>query len=176
MKLKYLLIVAFALLSTTTATTVCQAQKKKVPVKKSAAVQKGMLSIEAGIVFTGGNTQPVARQQFYLLDENAEVILKDFWGDSVSIASITMDLNMPAFQTNGVQKSMQAIKPHVVSSVTTDFSGKAKFPAVKPGKYYLFGFTKAGKSALVWNLESVIKAGANEIILDNNNAARVSNR
>lgn len=175
MKIKYLLIILLALLSTALP-TVCQAQKRKIPAKKTAVVQKGILSIEAGIVFTGGNVQPVARREFYLLDEDVAVILKDFWGDSVSIESITMDLNFPAFQTNGVQKTLQAVKPHIVASSTTDFQGKAKFPAVKIGKYYLFGFTKAGKSAIVWNLKSVIKAGANEIILDNNNAARVSNR
>jgi hypothetical protein len=176
MKLRYLLILLLIFVFSTVMPTICRAQKKRSSVKKSAVVQKGYLSIEVGIVFTGGNVQPVARQQFYLLDEDEEVILKDFWGDSVSINSITMDLNFPALQTNGVQKTPQAIKPHVIASITTDFSGKAKFLTVKPGKYYLFGFTKAGKSAIVWNLESIIKADTNEIILDNNNAARVSNR
>lgn len=69
-----------------------------------------------------------------------------------------------------IGKALSAVKPHVLYSTTSDFQGKAKFENLKPGKYYLFGYSKLGNSAAVWNIETVIKDGENKITLDNGNA------
>ncbi|MDQ3219604.1 MAG: hypothetical protein M3Q26_02505 [Acidobacteriota bacterium] len=62
------------------------------------------------------------------------------------------------------------MKPHIVQSVTTDFSGKAKFAAVAAGTYYLMGFGSTPRGFVIWNLKVALKAGETPIILDQNNA------
>lgn len=175
MKLKQVFLIVFTLLFAFSLSAECFAQKKRPATsRKPVTSQKGSLSVEAGIVFTSGDIKPAARVDLFLLDADVETILSDTYGESASLKSITLDLNYPIFETNGVQKALAAIKPHIVASATTDFQGKAKFPSVKAGSYYLFGFTKAGKSAVVWNYGITIKSGTNSIILDNKNAALIS--
>jgi hypothetical protein len=164
-----ILIAVITVIITLSAAAVSNAQKRKVPKAKKAAVsQKGNLSIEAGIIFDSGQVNPVARAGFYLLNADAEEV--------IHLKDITLDLNFPIFESGGVSRAITAIEPHIISLATTNFQGKALFQPVKTGNYYLFGFTKAGKSAVVWNLQISIKSGTNSIILDNNNAALVSDR
>jgi hypothetical protein len=178
MKAKKILIAAITVTFALSAATVSNAQKKrKVPKAKKAAVsQKGNLSIEAGIIFDSGQVNPVARAEFYLLKASAEEVIQASSNGQTALENITLDLNFPIFKSGGVSRAMTAIEPYIVSSIITSFQGKATFQPVKTGNYYLFGFTKAGKSAVVWNLQIPIKGGTNSIILDNNNAALVSDR
>jgi hypothetical protein len=64
----------------------------------------------------------------------------------------------------------KALKEHTVQIVTTDFSGKATFNDIKPGSYYIFGRTQTRGGFAVWNLFVEIRAGANSVFLDQNNA------
>lgn len=177
MKSKKLLTTFIALIITLSLANGSNAQRRKVQTTKRAVVnQKGSLSIEVGLVFTSGDVKPVARAEFYLLNADTENILKKNYGNSTDLGIIATDINYPIFETRGVQKTLTAIKPHIVSFAITDFQGKAKFSSLKTGNYYLFGFAKAGKSAVVWNLQTVIKSGTYSIILDNNNAALLSKR
>ncbi len=132
MKVKKLLITLIALIIALSLAIISNAQKRKVQTtKKTFVSQKGNLSIEVGLVFTTGDVKPVARVEFYLLDTNAEDILKEADGESKDLRSITLDLNYPIFETGGIQKTKTIIKPHIVSSATTDFQEKAKFPAIQ---------------------------------------------
>jgi hypothetical protein len=176
MKAKNVLIAVITVIIMLSA-AVSNAQKRKVPKAKKAAVsQKGNLSIEAGIIFDSGRVNPVARAEFYLLNASAEEVIQGSSNGQTALENITLDLNFPIFKSGGVSRAMTAIEPYIVSSTITSFQGKATFQPVKTGNYYLFGFTKAGGSAIVWNLQTSIKSGTNSVILDNNNAALVSDR
>jgi hypothetical protein len=177
MKAKSILIAALAVIIALSAATVSNAQKRKVPKAKKAAVsQKGNLSIEAGIIFDSGQVNPVARAGFFLLNADAEEVIQRSSNGQTALKDLTLDITFPGLKSGGVSRAMTAIEPHIVSSTITNFQGKATFQPVKTGNYYLFGFTKAGKSAVVWNLQISIKNGTNSIILDNNNAALISDR
>jgi len=177
MKIKNFLIVSFVLFISLSLTVEVNAQKKRVSTTKKTVGARGTLSVEAGLIFKSGDVKPVARVEFHLLDADLKDILSganlkpEIRTNLDLITTFAFALSYQDLYQDTFQKSITAIKPHVVSSTTTDFQGKARFPAVKGGNYYLYGFTKAGNSSVLWNLNVSIKGGQNSITLDNNNAA-----
>jgi hypothetical protein len=149
--------------------------------------QEGTLSIEAGLVYRAGDVKPVARTQFYLLDDNLETILKnaqitqiDLWKDLTPIQHFAAiqrgkKVDLPVAWSdeakNALKQTDEAVKSHIVGTMTTDFNGKGQFEHIKPGKYYLMGVGGTDKQAIVWNLPIEIKSGNQTVILDNNNSA-----
>ena len=68
---------------------------------------------------------------------------------------------------------MEAMRPHIVATVTTDFNGKGQFSAVPAGTYYLMGIGQLYKQVVLWNLKVDLNAGQNSVTLDQNNASVV---
>jgi hypothetical protein len=163
------------------------------------SVQETVLSVEAALVFKSGDVKPVARTEFLLLDKDFETILKesDFTSElpqnlkeslgkvseisplrsfALIVQATQMKMDLPEQQKGkavinaSMIKTLIATKSHIVSQTTTDFQGKAEFKDVKPGEYYLFGYTNAGESIAVWNIKTQVKSGQNSIILDQKNA------
>lgn len=154
------------------------AQKRKVSTTKKTAVSaKGSLSVEAGLIFNSGDVKPVARVQFYLLDMDLKDILSqaevkpDDKLDLDLLTTFAFALSYPNLYQDTFEKSLPAVKLHSIYTATTDFQGKTQFSNLKSGNYYVYGFTKVGKSTVLWNLNTLIKAGQNSVTLDNNNAA-----
>lgn len=158
------------------------------PNAKAQAInkQKGSLSIEAGLVFQSGDVKPVARTTFYLLDadlaqilreagitppdkpsNNSEATDNDF---IVSFAFANRYATLEKYQAF-LLAATAAIKPHIIQSITTDFTGKAVFESVPEGAYYLVGVATPAKAIVAWNLKVTVKAGQTSITLDQNNAA-----
>jgi hypothetical protein len=163
--------------------------------------QEGSLSIEAALVFKSGDVKPVARTEFFLLNKDFDAILQEsnfaselppnlkeptskisriqafsMFVRTTKEAERTQDDS--AERTKGldavelaVAKALTATRPHIVYTTTTDFQGKAQFTEVKAGEYYLFGYTKVGKTVVVWNLKTVVKSSQNSVTLDQNNAS-----
>jgi hypothetical protein len=158
-----------------------QKGKKTATPKKPVAVQKGNLSIEAGLVFKNGDVKPVARVEFHLLDADLESIIRDSglklgqYDDTYidRYASLEFATRQYGVVTTQLKQAQAAIKSHIVASVTTDFSGKGKFPTIKTGKYYLYGVGGTAQQAAIWNLSVEIKAGNQSITLDNKNTAKI---
>ena len=152
---------------------------------------EGTLQIEAGLVFKSGDVKPVARTVFYLLDAEPGEILKD-GGVKTSMKSfqnappdakvllfnLALAINGQILPENAefVKAAMPVLQPHIVQTVTTDFSGKAQFSAVKIGTYYLTGFAEVGRASVTWNLKITLGPGPTTIVLDNNNALELHNR
>jgi hypothetical protein len=150
--------------------------------------REGALAVEAGIVMNAGNVTPIARTEFYLLDDSLENIL-----EKAKIPPLSGGERFTPLQNfivleqakrelgnemtdEGKRIRLQtdnAIKSHIVATMTTDFSGKAVFDNVKAGKYYLMGVGGTGKQAIVWNLAIEIKTGKQSVTLDNKNAALI---
>ena len=147
--------------------------------------QSGVLSLEVGLVFKSGDVKPVARTTFYLLVDDLAKILKEAGiktanhdgtpkespdEDLVEVFALaTKYKSLPAYQSF-YPAALAALKPHVVQSVTTDFSGKAIFESLPTGTYYLMGVTQTPKGYAIWNLRVDIKSGQSSIVLDQNNA------
>ena len=138
--------------------------------------KEGVVSFEAGLVFQSGDIKPVARTIFYLLDESAVKLMRqagvkssDGGKSDIAIAgaygiSSKFDNNPNASRANAL------IKQHSIQSVTTDFGGKAKFPPVPQGSYYLFGISNTPKGFSIWDLKINLNAAETSVTLDQNNA------
>jgi hypothetical protein len=69
------------------------------------------------------------------------------------------------------QRGLQAIRQHAIAATTTDFAGRATFPQIPPGNYYIFGYTNIDKAGAVWSVPVEVRdATAAHIILDNSNS------
>ena len=181
MNLKNLFLSFFILAVSLSLTSVVNAQKKKVTTTKKTSVgAKGSLSVEAGLIYKSGDVKPVARVEFYLLDDDLENILKEAGVKDSTLSGIPRVKNFAFLhslnRSYGVDRKIEgedAIKQHIVAQMTTDFSGKGEFQNVKTGKYYLMGIGGTGKQVVLWNLPIDIKSGSQSITLDNKNAAAI---
>jgi hypothetical protein len=136
--------------------------------------QSTTLSIEAGIIYKMGGNQPVARTEFMLLDQSLETMLREGGvseGRTGVLSSYAFAVKYPEQFPGVAAVAARTIKAHLVSSVSTDFAGKAQFTDLKPGNYYLAGLTSTRKGFAIWNLPVEVKAGQNSVFLDQNNAA-----
>lgn len=142
-----------------------------------------VVSIETGLVFKSGDVKPLARTTFHLLDESLPTILRNAglkpardYGEGESdrdyVSSFAFASKYPdqSPYTEFYPKALEALKPHVVQTVTTDFAGKAKFSPVAAGTYYILGVGSTPKGFVIWNLKIDAKSGEVPIILDQNNA------
>ncbi len=68
---------------------------------------------------------------------------------------------------------MNAIKTSAVSSVRADINGRAAFPGVSPGTYYLMISTRYNNQPVAWLQPVQVNAGANSVTLDARNATAV---
>jgi hypothetical protein len=157
------------------------------------ARKNAVLALEVGLLYRSGDTKPAARAEFNLLDTSLTDILKQaglsnsldpnsvrIWGSEDKALMNDLGYMMhfrhkfgPRPDDTFLNSAMDAIKPHIVQSATTDFSGKAQFEPVGPGVYYLMGFAQAaGDDYVIWNYKVDLKSGQNRILLDQSSDAR----
>src|SRR5262249_58217823 len=78
------------------------------------------------------------------------------------------------FGTNKPPESKKrgpAITKDSPTAVKSDSDGKAVFPAVLPGVYYVFGMGQHRGKPVLWNVRVQIKAGDNTLTLDEHNSS-----
>ena len=104
------------------------------PQPQPATVSKTTLEIEAGLIYSVGGNQPVARTTFYLLDKSAEQLLSETGASKKTPSLSYLDnyawaLEFAALGQNSdlAMKGPQAIKSHILYEITTDFNGKGVF-------------------------------------------------
>jgi hypothetical protein len=61
-----------------------------------------------------------------------------------------------------------------VGRVQIDAKGKAQFPPLPAGTYYLVGSAVYDNRQMIWDLRIDIKPGANSVTLDQRNAAPIN--
>lgn len=135
------------------------------------------LAFDTGIVFKSGDVKPVARTDFHLLNKSLAQILLDgkfadysgipFEKENIHHAFVSSYSSYPQRFYN----ALDLIKPHMVQSVNTDFSGKAVFKAIPAGKYFLMGYCNMSNIYMVWDVEINLTPGNNSLTLDQNNLA-----
>lgn len=160
------------------------------PNPPAPAAPQSTLSIEAGLVYKSGDAKPVPRSEFHLLDDDAETILnnarlerkgklKKLEGlsllDSYATAKLCVHrlTRCPLLKESWdfAQAAAEALKPHIVKSVTTGFDGKASFEPVKTGTYYVMGIYLQDAAFVSWNVRVELKSGQQQLILDQNNSS-----
>lgn len=169
----------------------CQRNPVAPETPQPTPVAQGELSIEAGLVYKSGDVKPVARNQFYLLDGDAEQILKqanierqgklgnpnltNFDAYAAAEACINIGTECPSFDSSWYfrKRATEVLKPHILQTITTGFDGKAKFESVPAGDYYVMGVMTRDQGFVCWNLKVTLKPGMQTVILDQNNAQRV---
>lgn len=134
-----------------------------------AMPSSGTVKISASIATRSGEKRAVRGTRFYLLDEDLATILSDadlepIAGQSLSV-SLAMAMADQANYGDFYRDAMAAIKEHIKYTGTTDASGKAQLGSVKPDRYYLFGFAKAGGGFAMWNSNVSVIAGDNNVNL-----------
>jgi hypothetical protein len=186
-KMKFLIsLIAFALTFSTVATgqrRTPTAKPKTMPSPSATPIPLSTLSIEVGLVYNNGDVKPVARTKFYLLDEDLAITLKPF-NETPGTVGSELDLIRAISTSESIDEEhrakakakydqiIAAIAAHTVATVTTDFSGKARFEKLTQGTRFLYGEFHIGKQRVAWNAKVDLKAGAGTALtLDNNNQA-----
>jgi hypothetical protein len=65
---------------------------------------------------------------------------------------------------------LAAITADAASAIRADATGRASFPGVPPGSYYLMISTQCNKQNLSWGFKVELQPGANSVTLDQRNA------
>lgn len=87
--------------------------------------------------------------------------------------SYAMWSRFPNLYGEDLTKAQEALKPHIVATITTDFSGKGSASQIKSGNYHLVGTYRITNQAVFWYLPVEIKSGNQSLVLDNNNASEL---
>lgn len=137
------------------------------------------MPVHAAIVYKTGGAQPVARTKFYLLKKNFEEIQKET-GFPPYLSSRAVNAGKLIDRNLGREDSMRepgiielTIKDSIISTVVTDFDGKAVFENIPSGIFYIAGFSETRKpgESLIWCVKvDTSTLDGKPIILDQQNA------
>jgi len=143
----------------------------------SAAVAPGnaVLSFTSGFVAAqAGGANPLAGRAFVLLRDSFDSVLaKGGFPVPAGIAPYRAMVVACAQRTPDCQTAATAINGQTVAGIRTDATGKATFPGVVPGTYYLMGSMFSSGQILLWDIKVDLRAGANTIVLNQRNATPV---
>jgi len=191
--LKNFFIVAGLLLCAGSLCCQSKLQTRTLPVEISSPSPhlQGELLIEVGLVYESGDVKPVARSDFYLLDDDAEKIPREakierrgklgkheldyFNAYAVAQACVNLLTQCASLKESWdfMQEAKRVLKPHIIQTVTTGFDGKARFEPVATGNYHVMGIMLRKKGFASWNLKVEVKPTPQTVILDQNNAALI---
>ena len=144
---------------------------------------KGVVTLEVGLDYAYGGIQPVARQEFYLLNGNlnellpAKMELRDLTAfveaqqaNKATTAQFWLEKNQ-----QDREKLTNVIQAHTAAKGMTDLHGMITFAPIVPGPYYVLGWSTTRKESevIIWNYRVDVKAGEQKISLSSSDAATV---
>jgi hypothetical protein len=133
--------------------------------------QNAVLTVSVGLSTAKGLFVPVAGANVNLLRKNLENTLKEI-GFQPAPGRSVVERFLNCDDTPDCQKATDAVHALIANFVDSGKDGKATFPAVPPGTYYLMG---GGAKMLWWDVKVDLKPGANAVTLDQRNANRNAN-
>jgi hypothetical protein len=141
------------------------------------APEKASLTVEVGVDYSLGGIQPVARQEFFLINRNLIELLGGKADDPKSIIKL-WDLTafVGSYAETRREEISKILKDHSAARATTNLQGKATFLPVTPGIYYIVGWSTVREKGklIIWNYRVELKAGAQEVSLSSTDAATVA--
>lgn len=137
----------------------------------SAPTGNAVLSIAGKFEMPAGAPNPVAGHPFALLRHSYETALAN-GGFQVPAGMTPVKATAQACgaKTPECQKAIAAVNADTAANVKVDATGKATFPGVPAGTYYLVGLGRHNNQVLYWDLPLELKPGANNFTLDPSNA------
>lgn len=136
-----------------------------------------VLSVVSGFRAQPGTVDPLVGKHLVLFKEGFENFMRRtrmFEGPPGSPTKATpLAVWAYACQTQSpmCQQALYEMRPNAVSEVKMGSNGRASFPGVPAGSYYLYTVTAHNRQFLVWDLRVDLKPGANSITLDSRNVA-----
>ncbi|HSY32841.1 MAG TPA: hypothetical protein VLA42_12690 [Verrucomicrobiae bacterium] len=137
----------------------------------NAPTGNAVLTIVSGFPAQPDVLNPLAGHPYVLLRDDYDTALKK--GGIAIPAGMTgpkLVASTCTTRTPECQKALAAITSDAASAVRADITGKAAFPGVPPGSYYLMISTQYNKQNLSWGFKVDLHAGTNTITLDQRNA------
>jgi hypothetical protein len=127
--------------------------------------QKANVTIKVGIVYTMGGVQHVAREKFYLVDKLSPELTREEAGLAIRLGRVAGAMQ---------GERSDPLARNAIQTVVTDFEGVGTFRDVTGGDYYILGLTSTrGGGHAYWRLPIRVD-GNSTILLDQNNAAELS--
>jgi len=137
----------------------------------TAAGGNAVLSITSGFSVQPGAPNPLAGRPYVLLrDSYASVLAKAGVPVPVGTSPYKVMRSACANRTPDCQKITAAVNAAAASAARADANGKAIFPEVAAGTYYLMISARYNNQPLVWDMPVHLKAGENSLTLDQTNA------
>ena len=133
------------------------------------------LSISSGFPTQPGAPNPLAGR--------AMILLKESFNNIVRNSGIQIPAGTSAFHAlqaecqkgpNECKQLLSAVAAYSAGSVKVDADGKATFPPVAAGTYYVYGAVQYNKQALLFDLKIDLRPGANSVTLGERNATPVN--
>jgi hypothetical protein len=128
------------------------------------ALASGFPSSADGKSVIGGHTFGISREDF------ATVLTKAGFHPPAGTSVVSGWAQACNSGQPACQQGFNAMGAASVKTVTLDASGKANFPELPAGVYYLFGSAKYGTGHLLWNLRVELKPGGQTLTLNERNA------
>jgi hypothetical protein len=120
---------------------------------------------------TAGGPVPVAEETFALLNEDLGKLLADAGFQAAPGKSLVRSFVACNNPDANCMKGIQALAGHLVARVQSDAAGKASFPGVAPGTYYVMAIAADyGPQPFVWSVKVELKGGQNTVTLTPKNA------
>jgi len=137
----------------------------------AAPLGNAVLSVIPGLAAQPGAPNPFAGHPY--------VLLRSSYADAIAGAGVSVPPGVSPYmylgaacanRTPDCQKILTAINADAASAVRADANGRGTFPGVPAGVYYLMISTRYNNQPLAWDRAIELKAGANSVTLDLNNA------
>jgi len=110
------------------------------------------------------------------------VLLRDSYTNLLAWAGVPVPAGTSPYKVMGqacanrtpdCQKIMAAVNAAAASAARADANGKATFPGVAAGTYYLMISARYNNQPMVWDFPVQLKAGENSLTLDQANATPI---
>lgn len=138
----------------------------------------GVVAIDVQSTQKDGRTQPVARSHFRLLKGNFIDLLGGNSKDADALKSLWDVADYESHtESDRYTRVHKVFQDHVIATAQTDAQGKAKFPRVLAGTYYVVGWTRVGdgNQLMIWNYEVKVKKDEEQnLALNSANAATLA--
>lgn len=139
-----------------------------------AATGNAVLSVASAFPAQPGAANPFAGHTFVLLRDNFDnVLTKAGFPVPAGVQPFKAMILACGQRSPDCQKASAAIGAQTVTGAKLDATGRATFPGVAPGSYYLMGSALPGGQPFMWNVRVDLGAGANSVMLGQKNATPV---
>jgi hypothetical protein len=137
----------------------------------AAPTGNAILTILSGFPSQPGVLNPLAGHPYVLLRDEYNAALKKGGIDPpAGMLAQKYVANICTTRTPECQKILAAVTAVAASAIRADVTGKAAFPGVPPGSYYLMISTQYNKQNLAWGFKVDLHASATSVTLDQRNA------